>query len=206
MKKVYILLYSIMLLTIVFTSPCFAGTGWLIYHKPEFKGKVIDSETKEPIEGTAVVVTYTKHPIVSGPAGGNSSIIHIKEALTDKNGEFHIPSYTTLISPNSKEDRADFIIYKPGYASYPHRRVYPLDYCGPEYLFSKELGDKGKIHRNSEVISITHGIVELPPLKTRKERLKGLPGHPSVLTPENSPVFFNILNEESKNLGLELIE
>ncbi|MBI3583826.1 MAG: hypothetical protein HY096_07745, partial [Nitrospinae bacterium] len=28
---------------------------WMVYHKPAFKGKVIDAETKKPIEGAVVV-------------------------------------------------------------------------------------------------------------------------------------------------------
>ena len=39
----------------------------LVYHKPEFKGRVLDAETKEPIEGAVVVVNYAKQRLVSGP-------------------------------------------------------------------------------------------------------------------------------------------
>jgi hypothetical protein len=74
--KVQIVLCSIVLLAIVFAAPCPAS--WLIYHKSEFKGKVTDAETKQPIEGAVVVAKYFKHPIITGPAGGSASIIHIK--------------------------------------------------------------------------------------------------------------------------------
>jgi hypothetical protein len=97
MKKAYLIIVLSMILTITFCTSCFAG--WLIYHKPAFKGKIVDAETKKPIEGAVVVAMYKKYPIISGPGGGSASIMHIKEALTDKKGEFHISSYTTFIQP-----------------------------------------------------------------------------------------------------------
>src|SRR3989338_7708901 len=106
--------YFLTALVFVFLLSSRSFAGWLIYHKPEFKGKVIDAETKEPIEGAVVVVVYNKHTLISGPGGGHSSVIKVKETLTDKKGEFYFPSYTTLIQPNSIEDNAEFIIYKPG--------------------------------------------------------------------------------------------
>ena len=52
---IFLIFISIFILN---SSPSFAI--WPIYHKPEFKGKVIDAETKEPIEGAVVVVVYNK--------------------------------------------------------------------------------------------------------------------------------------------------
>src|SRR3989338_11661307 len=96
---------------------------WMGYHKPAFKGKVIDAATKEPIEGAVVVVVYSKTAI--GIAESYSVTINVRETLTDKNGEFYIPSYTTIIQPLSWEEWASFIIFKPGYGSFPNWRVYP---------------------------------------------------------------------------------
>lgn len=177
--------------------------GWLIYNKPEFKGKVIDAETKEPIEGAVVVVVYKKHSLISGPGGGYSSVVKVKEALTDKSGEFYFLSYTTLIQPNSVEDAAEFIIYKPGYGSYPGRDdVHPLNYVGPEYLFSKELGTKGEIRRGAEVVTITYGVVELPKLKTKEERLSATPGGPTDYGSKELPLLYKAINAERRSFGL----
>jgi hypothetical protein len=184
-----------------------ASASWLVYHKPEFKGRLIDAETKQPIEGVVVVAMYRSHPLISGPAGGSSSIIHVKEALTDAHGEFHIPAYTTLIQPNSYEDRTDFIIYKPGYASYPRRLqqhgIYPLEYCGPEILFSKEIGAKGETRNRGQVIPMTYGVAELPKLKTREERLRAVPPPPSGFYAEHLPLLYKAMNEEQKRFGLK---
>lgn len=123
MTTVRILIFSMLLVAFMATS---SEAGWLIYHKPEFKGKVIDAETKEPIEGAVVVVVYNKHTLISGPGGGYTSVIKVKETLTDKNGEFYFSPYTTLIQPNSVEDTAEFIIYKPGYKSSAEFTVWAL--------------------------------------------------------------------------------
>ena len=100
--------------------------GWLVYHKPEFKGIVIDAETKAPIEGAVMVVEYYTQPLITGPAGGSSSVMKVKETLTDKKGEYDFPPYTTLIQPNSIEDHAEFIIYKPGYKSSAEFTIWAL--------------------------------------------------------------------------------
>lgn len=156
---------------------------WMGYHKPAFNGKVIDAETKKPIEGAVVVVTYSKETI--GVPEHYSSIIEVKEALTDKSGEFYIPSYTTIIQPLSAEDAVSFIIFKPGYGSFPNWRIYPpmrLSLPALEDFFSGDIGVKGEVAWDFEKEKVTFGIVELPKLKTREERVKAKPapvGEPS---------------------------
>jgi len=77
--------------------------------------KVIDAETKKPIDGAAVlVVFYTKS---YGPAG---AITHYADAIendTDKNGEFKFPSHrVTIFRPLQGWDKYGyFTIFKPGY-------------------------------------------------------------------------------------------
>lgn len=168
---------------------------WMGYHKPAFQGKVIDTETKEPIEGAVVVAIYKKYPIISGPGGGSQSIMDIKEVLTNAKGEFIFPSYTTVIQPFSIEGSADFIIFKPGYGSFPDWRVSPpkmwLHDVPPgnsrywdrnlsfEEFFSGEVGRVkelwasepwGTDEKPPQKTNLAMGIVELPKLKTREER------------------------------------
>jgi hypothetical protein len=189
-------------ITIVLSFTASAHAGWLLYHKPEFKGKVIDAETKEPIEGAVVVVIYNKHTLISGPGGGYSSVIKVKEILTDKNGEFHFPSYTTLIQPNSIEDTAEFIIYKAGYGSYPDLQTSPPGVVDPEKLFSKDYGTSESVQIDYKTITYTLGIVELPKLKTRYERLRAIPATPTDYRSKELPLLYKAMNEENKRFGL----
>ena len=209
MKHKRILSFTVALSFLIFISvPAFAG--WLIYHKPAFKGKVIDAETKEPIEGAVVVVTYSKETI--GIPHKYSSIIDVRETLTDKNGEFYIPRYITVIQPLSFEDMANFIVFKPGYGSLPNYQTVPSGITpgDQEIFFSKDIGSEGELEMwvkeekgpKLKKGKVTFGIVELPKLKTREERLRasrvGVSGYGS----KDLPLLYKALNEEERYLGI----
>jgi hypothetical protein len=155
--------YLVVLLVLIWIfSPTPSSASWLIYHKPAFSGRIIDAETKAPIEGAVVVAIYYKEPIIGGPGGVSVSVLKIREALTDVKGVFSIPSYTTLIQPFSLGLWVDFIIYKRGYKS-DLDSMFPLWFLGPEYLFSrKPLGTKEKMNRGGKTATIT--------AKTKDER------------------------------------
>ncbi len=173
--------------------------------EPEFKGKVLDAETGEPIEGAVVVVVYTKFlPGFTG-AGGDTFPMKVKETLTDKKGEFYFPSYTTLIQPLSTEDKAEFIIYKPGYGSFPECD-FPkgITLVGEQIFFSKEIGSTGDLelllkeggYPQLIKLKVIFGIVELPRLKSReKEVLKP----PTDIRSKELPLLYKAINEEGRN-------
>jgi hypothetical protein len=199
MKKILVIML-LAYFSLILTPPR-VDAGWLVYRKPEFKGKVIDAASREPIKGAVVAVMYYSAPILTGPGGGSPYIIHVKESLTDENGMFLIPSYTTLIQPNSLEDRAEFIIYKPGYGKLPSSKVIPdIHFIDPEEYFSKPIGMEGEMRwesgSQSRVIPVTYGIVELPKLETKEERLRAIPGRPSGVYEEDLPLFYRAINEE----------
>ncbi len=188
---------------------------WMVYHKPAFKGKVIDAETKEPIEGAVVVVVYSKTSI--GIAESYSVVINVRETLTDKNGEFYFPSYTTIIQPlswNPGWQGVDIIIFKPGYGSFPDWRVSPPkgmdikviwdDFFTGEIGIEKEVwwSEPWKVGAESKRIKVTFGVVELSKLKTREERIKasmvGVTGYHA----KDLPLLYKVINEEEKYLGI----
>lgn len=209
MKYIMIALVLSMLL-VLSNSQSYAS--WLVYHKPEFKGRVIDAETKGPIEGAVVVVTYQKttHYIILSDT--ERSVLQTKETLTNKDGEFYFPSYTALIQPFSTGDTTEIIIYKPGYGSFPGYHVTPRGIIGEniEKFFSKRIGSTGElevwdkdekgIHFKKSKISF--GRVELPILKTKEERLKDLPAPILNVDYKKQRLFIQLLNEDRKALGL----
>ena len=88
-----------------------------------YQGKVIDAETKEPIEGAVVVAIWRQSKgTMTGP---RTRFKDSKETLTDKNGEW------SIVGPEGYENKMIsgflhimgvfvtespvFIIYKPGY-------------------------------------------------------------------------------------------
>jgi hypothetical protein len=191
---------SMILIACSILMMCSSCSRWLIYHKPEFKGKIIDAETKEPIEGAVVVVYYRKETL--GLGDSTTSTIHWTEVLTDKNGEFIIPSYTTLTQPFSGEDFARFIIYKPGYESGSDFIGNPEDFFLPENMGKKHETSIGMGNGVIQHIQYTYGVVELKKLTTREERLNALPSLPSCCSSKELPILFKLRSEEEKKLGL----
>ena len=188
-----------------------AFAGWLIFHKPAFRGKVIDAETKEPIEGTVVVAVYEKYVYGLG-TGGYQRVVKVKETLTDKNGKFFFPAFSTIIHPFSREDYVRFIIYKPGYGRLPHNRIHSLTRVSLEtvekYFLAENFGKKGKVKvlehgKRNSVREVTFGIVERMPLNTYKERLNAIPGRPTGFRSKDLPLLFKAINEENRRFGLK---
>ena len=152
-----------------------------------YYGKVIDVETKEPIEGAAVlVVFYTEE---YGPAGAITHYADALETVTDRNGEFHLPSHRiTLFRPlQGWKKHGYFTIFKPGYGCYPnHKDVNPM------------FVPNGSLPEDKQV------TIELPRLKSKEERLKNYGCYPSELTPEiKYKKLFQLIQQERLSLGLE---
>lgn len=171
------------------------ATGCFVYHKPEFHGQILEFDTKQPIEEAVVVAVYNKRTMGLG-AGAFTSIINVKETLTDKAGSFHIPSYTSLINPFSWASDTTFIIYKPGYASLE---------MGLEDDFTGKVDKHRDVpslgNRNVKVRIEGFGIIELPILKTREERwhasIIGVTGY----SEKELPLLYKARNNEDKTLG-----
>ncbi|MBI5674216.1 MAG: carboxypeptidase regulatory-like domain-containing protein [Nitrospirae bacterium] len=204
LTKLLIGLLIVISFSIILSIPSHA---WLTYHKPEFKGQVINAETKQPIDGAVVVAVYNKATMGVG-AGSMSSVINIRETLTDKDGMFRIPSYTTLIQPFSWEISASFIIFKPGYGTFPKQHKYPpgLSLPDQEIFFSAGVGAerslKAYVGWRYEDKILKTGIVELPKLKTWIERIES---HESAyidgdIPDSKIPKFRLILKEEDNYL------
>ena len=179
--------------------------GWLIFHKPEYRGRIIEADTKKPIEGAVIVAMYSVDYYIGGPAGSNPELIHVRETLTNEKGEFVIPSYTTLMSPISYELGTDFIIYKEGYGSYPQNRkdISSFQYYGPAYIFKNKMDTQEEIYKDSKVVIITFGVAELPRLHTREERIRAIYSLPDEW--EKTPILLNAINDEYTRIGLEPI-
>jgi hypothetical protein len=167
-------------LIMVFGSSCA-----IISHYGAYYGKVVDAETKEPLEGAAVLAVYkTEKP---GPAGSVSFYLDAQETVTDKNGEFRIPplTVTTFRVLHGFDPHPQFTIYKPGYGAYPsHKDVKPRF---PYY----------SLPANQYV------TIELPKLSTREERLQNYARFPLEVPKTKYKNLMRLSEEEAKSLGLE---
>lgn len=195
MKSIIVAFVVVLVLAFSFST----SNAWLIYHKPEYRGGVIDAETKAPIEGAVVVVVYYQERIIGNVGGAVTRILDAKEILTDNKGEFYFPSYT-VFTPFWSEHFTGFLIYKPGWQGFAQSA---LDGPMTEKFFSTDvIGKEGEIRSGQDHWKGALGVMELERAKTREERLRAKPAPPDDFTSKELPLFIKIINEERNNLGL----
>lgn len=169
------------------TSLCF---GMSIFKKPEyylapFEGKVIDANTKKPIEGAVVLAVY--YSSVSSVAGSMSYVVDAQETLTNANGKFKIPSKTVKSKKERGTLQGKIIIFKPEYGAFPRHKK------------SEAVGENKSWPPPYKYI-----VYEIPKLKTINERRLNLPGKFSYsrIPYKKQKLFIKAINEESKNIGV----
>ena len=169
-----------------------------------YHGRVIDADTKLPIDGAVVVASWPEER--GTMAGGTSRLHDVKETLTDKNGDWSINgpkgtsskflsdvySILTFITGAYYTEPPEFIVFKPGYCSFQHG--FEIEACKDKmktYNFGK-----------SEYIG---EMLELPRLMSREDRLRNssisLPIAEDLLTWKVIHLM-KLLNEEDTSLGL----
>ena len=188
----------IYLLAAVFVLGVILLVTGLFGRNKTFHGQVIDAETKKPIEGAAVVVHWVE---ARGTVAGESTRFKdVKEVLTDKDGKWSITgpegsegsdliAYLTFFTGIHYTRKPDFIIFKPGYCSYPGGLS--IEVCkGIKFGGTVETG-AGK-------------IIELPKIESREDRLKAMAHGPIVAEGalQKQKGFVRLINEERKSLGL----
>jgi hypothetical protein len=104
----YILALSALLLMTTATTACARSI---------IKGKVVDLDTGKPIEKAAVYIDWWK---VKGiPGLWHSEDVESEETLTDDQGAFEIPVYSTLVNEFT------MAVYKMGYVCWSSERTFP---------------------------------------------------------------------------------
>lgn len=157
-----------------------------------FKGKVIDAETKEPIEGAVVVAVW--HEEAATPTGSTSEHKDVKETLTDKNGEWiikgprgkkmgDIMAIFSFLTGTYFTNPPLFIVFKPGYCSWPEG--FGIEACK---MKPSGIGDRETI--------------ELRKLTNREDRLRAIPST-AWGELEKQRELIRLINEERRNLGLK---
>ena len=159
-----------------------------------FKGKVIDAETKEPIEGAVVVAVW--HEEAATPTGSTSEPKDVKETLTDKNGEWiikgprgkkmgDIMAIFSFLTGTYFTNPPLFIVFKPGYCSYT--AGFGIEACK---MKPSGIGDGETI--------------ELRKLTNREDRLRAIPSTAWGELAKQTELI-RLIKEEHRNLGLKEI-
>ena len=170
------------------------NASWLVYHKPEFKGTVVDIDTDKPIEG-AIVVAFYKKKTLNPPVEAYTSTFHVQEALTDKNGNFKIPSYTTMINPFSTGDEVYFVIFKPGYAWQAPVAIEEI-FTGN---LSKDFEFSMRWNKDLKCMAKINGTIKIPKVKTDKDRINSYDSVGDITSfRKQLPKSINIVDQENK--------
>lgn len=130
-----------------------------------YEGKVIDAETKQPVEGAVVHGSWYKVQL-----GGAHEYYDSYEVLTDKNGEFKIPGKGLLVL--SEIEDMTLIIFKAGYKQWTPNLWSGLKegkWRNEEVVWS---GNKGafKLYKMTLEERLNRGV-ELPSDPNNKQRL-----------------------------------
>ena len=110
------LCFAIATMSLLVLTSCAVFTG-RYYSAEPIKARVVDEETKQPIEGVVVVAQWI---LMRGGYSGRIPVgtLHVLETVTDANGNFSFPAWGPLANTTEGSlDREDPIIwfFKPGY-------------------------------------------------------------------------------------------
>ena len=168
------------------TIPAYAAT---------FKGKVIDADTKQPIEGAVVVASWVEErATIAGPSTRSKDV---KEILTDKNGEWviegpkgregdNITAIFTFLTSFYYTRPPEFVVFKPGYCSWP--TGFGIDSC----KLKIKPGGSDKLAQGE--------TIELPRLNNREREIL-LRNIPFIAADGEVPMFKKLLEQDIEKHG-----
>lgn len=142
-------------------------------------GKVVDAESKEPIEGAVVFMEC--FTLTANPGGATGHYAGFRETLTDEHGEFHLELRVNTFKPGHLWDYdSNLKIFKPGYGVFPsHPDAYSdiprsVSYTLPVNTFATIALPKLKTlkERKRNLRSIYISSIEKVPLEERKNVLR----------------------------------
>ena len=152
MKKAVLILFALIF---------FHGCMYAVRYDGTYRGKVIDADTGEPIEGVVVLgVWYTA---VIGAGGGFSKYYDARETVTDKNGEFSIPGKGLRIMSNL--ELMHVLIFKAGY-----------DYTGGAWDSLKE----SRYYKETIKWERNKPVFPLKKLTMQERKKQGSPVRPNI--------------------------
>ena len=158
-----------------------------------YSGKIVDSETGEPIEGAVVFIQFSTK-VYGSPGGPQYRTVNAIEALTNANGDFQIPR--RKYPPGNQLiyarwlNHGQVIIFKPSYGVYP----------GHEGTSIVSSTTNGALPENEFV------TIRLPQLTSVEERIRNLDNTSYVsaeVAEDKQKHLIRLRNIEFENLGLK---
>ena len=157
MKRTALVLIGISALASIISASAEAAGPW--------NARVVDAETGQPLEGVVVLVYWIKYTSSwGGWAGGEFH--DSEEVVTGTDGRFVIQARSTwTLLPWKKISGPEFVIFKPGYGQWRFQ--------GYEAWRKLSLAEQdAQLETTWKQFTGDGVVIELPPLKTREERVK----------------------------------
>ncbi|TAK10126.1 hypothetical protein EPO44_00400 [bacterium] len=156
-----------------------------------WKAQIVDTETGKPLEGVVVLAVWRHCGFIF--MDGCGEYYDAEEVVTGSDGRFVIQArwnpFRTILGP-------DLTIFKPGYG----RWRFQGSQDWPKDLYER----KARVQKAWEQFESEGVVIELPPVKTREERLDSLRyAGPSALVPRDRTRHLEeAIDQERVYLGL----
>lgn len=164
-----------------------AGCCYPVRYDGPYKGRVIDADTGQPIEGVVVLGVWYKVAVT--PAGGVSSYYDAAETVTDKNGNFEIRGLGLMILTNV--DVMDVLIFKAGYQYMG---------SGPWDSFKEDKILRKRIKWDDE-----RAIIPLRKLTVEERKKQGSPDFPSEAPRDRIRKILEEINKDRNERALKSV-
>ena len=180
---------------VIVTLLAFSFIFSVCYLSP-YKGKVIDAETKKPIEGAVIFVVFWREDPCNYKIrkGAPVNMITGQETTTDKNGEFHINRRLDLCAGTFRP-HGGITIFKPNYGFFPHHK---LSTASKE---KKLCSDRHFLPSPKEYI--IYGLPRLYSIEERKINVLHA-GRYGVVPYRKKKLYWELVNQERKHVGLHI--
>lgn len=193
---------SFLLMIIISTLGCV----YAVRYDGPYRGKVIDAETREPLEGVVVLgVWYREYHT---PAGAVHKFYDAKETVTDKNGEFSILGLGLRVITNVIPMHV--MIFKAGYdhVASPWDGLKNWGYKGYEESYDpvKKTKILREVYDSSKKIKFEDGKAIIPmKMLTKEERKKrgSPPDPPSEASLEKVRLMLKEIDKDRIERGLD---
>jgi hypothetical protein len=150
-----------------------------------YRGQVVDAETKAPLAGAVVVALWWRNRVY--PFHSVAEHYAVRETLTDAEGRFWLDAKDVEEGAPRRTYHPEFLIFQPGYGSYPRHQISPRGFTGG-------------------IFEPPGTLVELPRLKEPEERRVHLRSiSPASLSEEpfkELPELMRRINHERSVVGL----
>jgi hypothetical protein len=180
MKTRLILAFSLLILSLT------SGCTYAIRYDGTYSGKVVDADTREPIDGAVVLGTW--YTIQRSVGGGVSYYYDARETVTDKTGEFSIPGQGLRIMSNLEP--MSVLIFKAGY-NYEQAGTWNTLKMG---LYSK---DRIKWEGDKPIFQLKKLSIE------ERKRRGGPPSPPTEASFERVEFMLREIDKDRKECGLD---